>query len=138
MPRDGDLVELHFHGTLDDGAVFDTSRGRKPRFFVLGRGQLLPAFEAALRPMAAGETRTFRIEASDAYGPIDPASIYRVPKVEAPEDARVGDMLQLTDGRAATVVAVEDETVTVDANHPLAGHTLNFTVELISSRPAAG
>lgn len=138
MPADGDLVELHFHGTLDDGSVFDTSRGRHPRFFVLGRGQLLPAFEAALHPMAVGETRTFRIEVDDAYGPVDPAAIYRVPKVEAPEGVSVGDMLQLTGGRAATVTAVEGETVTVDANHPLAGCALNFQVELISSRPAVG
>jgi FKBP-type peptidyl-prolyl cis-trans isomerase 2 len=137
MPGDGDLVELHFHGTLDDGSVFDTSRGRRPRFFVLGRGQLLPAFEAALESMAVGETRAFRIEVEEAYGPVDPASIYRVPKIEAPDGAGVGDMLQLTDGRAATVTAVEADTVTVDANHPLAGCALNFEVELISARPAA-
>lgn len=138
MPADGDLVELHFHGTLDDGSVFDTSRGRRPRFFVLGRGQLLPAFEAAVHPMTAGETRSFRIDVDDAYGPVDPASIYRVPKMEVPDGTVVGDMLQLTDGRAATVTAVEADTVTVDANHPLAGCALNFQVELISSRPAAG
>ncbi len=57
MPRDGDLVELHLHGTLDSGAVFDNSRGRRPRVFVLGRGQLLPAFEAAIKGMTPGETK---------------------------------------------------------------------------------
>jgi len=136
MPADGDLVELHFHGTLDDGHVFDTSRGRSARFFVLGRGQLLPAFEATVRAMAPGDTRTLRIEAADAYGPHDPALVYTRPREEAPESAEVGQMLQLADGRPAAITALNATTVTVDANHPLAGQALTFEVELISSRAA--
>lgn len=137
MPDDGDLVEVHFHGTLDDGSVFDTSRGRRARVFVIGRGQLLPAFEAALRPLRAGERTTLRLEPAEAYGLVNADEIYRVPLAEAPAGARPGDQVQLTDGRPATITAVEGDTVTVDANHPLAGCVLHFEIELVSCTPTA-
>ncbi len=136
MPRDGDLVELHLHGTLDSGAVFDSSRGRRPRVFVLGRGQLLPAFEAAIKGMTPGETLRFRVPAEEAYGPHDPTLVIDVPRAEAPAGAKVGDMVQLTNGRPALIVRVEGDIVTIDANHQLSGLDLNFEVELLSARPA--
>ena len=135
MPDDGDLVEVHFHGTLDDGSVFDSSRGRRARVFVIGRGQLLSAFEAALRPLRPGERTTLRLEPADGYGPVNPGAIYRVPLAEAPAGARPGDQVQLTDGRPATITGVEGDTVTVDANHPLAGRVLHFEIELVSCTP---
>jgi FKBP-type peptidyl-prolyl cis-trans isomerase 2 len=138
MLRDGDLVELHFTGTLDDGAVFDTSRGRRARVFVIGRGQLLVAFESAIRPLSAGERASFRLERPEAYGPRDPALVYRVQRGDGADDPQPGDMVELTGGVPGRVVAVEGETVTVDANHPLAGQTLNFEVEIVSVRRAAG
>jgi FKBP-type peptidyl-prolyl cis-trans isomerase 2 len=136
MWHDGDLVEFHFEGALDSGAVFDTSRGRRARVFVLGRGQLIPAFEAQLREMAAGERRRFRIEAADAYGEHDPALVVEAPRAEAPEGVTAGDEVPLTGGRPATVVAVSGDMVTLDANHPLAGQALTFEVELVAVTPA--
>ena len=136
MVHDGDLVELHFHGTLDNGEVFDTSRGRSPRYFVLGRGQLLPAFEAQVREMSPGDRRSFTIPSADAYGAHDPSLVFVVPRAEAPETVAPGDEVQLTGGRPGTITSVDPETVSVDGNHPLAGQTLHFEVELLSARPA--
>lgn len=139
MPRPGDLVELHYVGTLDDGTTFDTSRGRTARFFVLGAGQLIPAFEQAIYPMQPGETRRIRLSITEAYGESDPALVFVAPRAEAPEDARVGDEVALVGGRPARITALTPDTVTVDGNHPLAGLPLNFEIELLSirARPAA-
>lgn len=136
MLRDGDLIELHLQGTLDSGEVFDNTRGRRPRMFVLGRGQLLPAFETAIKDMTPGETRRFRLSSEEAYGPRDPELVIDLPRAEAPSGAKVGDGLQLTNGRPATIVRLDDDTVTIDANHQFAGLDLNFEVELLSARPA--
>lgn len=138
MWRDGDLVEFHFEGTLDSGEVFDTSSGRRARVFVLGRGQLLPAFETQLRSMAIGERRRFRLEPHEAYGEPDPTLILEAPRAEAPSAARVGDEVPLVGGRPARIIAMTDSTVTLDANHPLAGRALNFEVELLAVEPSTG
>ena len=134
MLRDGDLVELHFRGTLDDGSVFDSSEGRSARFFVIGRGQLLPAFEAAIRPLSAGERASFGVEPNEAYGPHDPSLVRRVPHNDASEGAQPGDMVELSGGVPALVIATDADGATVDANHPLAGRALNFEVEIVSVR----
>ncbi len=135
MLADDTLVELHVHGTLDDGTVFDSSRGRRAKVFVLGRGQMLPTLESLLRSMHPGERRQVHLEPDQAYGALDPSLQYRVPRSEAPPGVAIGDMLQLTSGRPATVVAADVQSVTVDANHPLAGRALDFEVELLSARP---
>lgn len=137
VPAPGDLVELHFEGTFDDGVVFDTSRGRRARAFVLGRGQLLPAFEAALFPLEVGETAAFRLEPGEAYGLVLPELFLEAPSNELPPGAAVGDEVALTGGRPARITAIEGDTVTLDANHPLAGRALNFTVKLLSVAPAS-
>lgn len=135
MLRDGDLVELHFIGTLDDGTVFDTSRGRRARVFVVGRGQLLAAFERAIRPLSPGGRTTFRVEPIEAYGPRVAERVYRIPHADGAERPRLGDMVELTGGVPARVIDVDDKAATVDANHPLAGKSLNFEVEIVSVRP---
>lgn len=134
---DGDLLEFHFEGTLDSGAVFDTSAGRRARVFVLGRGQLIPAFEAQLRTMRIGERRRFRLSAAEAYGAPDPALITPAPLDEVPPGAQVGDVVPLTGGRPATIVALDAASATLNANHPLAGQALTFEVELVAATPAA-
>ena len=136
MWSDGDLLEFHFEGTLDSGAAFDTSAGRRARVFVLGRGQLIPAFEAQLRTMQVGERRRFRLKPAEAYGDRDPALIIEAPACELPEGARIGDEVPLAGGRPATLVAFDATTATLDANHPLAGQALTFEVELVSVTPA--
>ncbi len=134
--RDGDLVEFHFTGTLDSGATFDTSEGRRARVFVVGRGQLIPAFEAQLRAMQVGERRRFRLDPAEAYGARDPALVIAAPAGELSAGARVGDEVPLAGGRPAIVTHIEAGVVTLDANHPLAGQALNFEVELLSVTPA--
>ncbi len=134
MPNDGDLVTVHFHGTLDSGEVFDSSRGRQPRTFVIGRGQLLAAFESALCELSPGETMTLRLDPAQAYGPHRDDRVFDVPLDEAPEGLSPGDDIQLTGGTAAIVVSVTGAAVRLDANHPLAGKALNFEIELVSVR----
>ena len=138
MLHDGDLVELHFHGTLDDGTVFDTSRDRRARVFVIGRGQLIPAFEDALCQLSPGDRRTIRLESPDAYGDPDPDLVYDVPTADLPDPPALGAFVVMTGGRPAEITAIGADTVTIDANHPLAGRALNFEVELLSSKPATG
>ncbi len=136
MPNDGDQVKVHYRGTLDDGTQFDTSRGGDPLEFEVGAGQLIPGFEAAVRDLAVGESATFRLEPQDAYGEPDPSLVVQVPAAAAPDGLAVGDRVMLGDGVPATVVAVTDQAVTVDANHPLAGQALTFEVELVAVEPA--
>jgi peptidylprolyl isomerase len=132
--NDGAVVTVHYHGTLDSGEVFDSSRGRRPRTFVIGRGQLIPGFEAALRRMSAGERTTVRIEPADAYGERLQDRIYEAPRDEAPGGLSPGDEVRLAGGAPAVVVEITDRVVRLDANHPLAGKTLTFEIELISVR----
>lgn len=137
MLPDGYLVALHFQGTLEDGSVFDSSWGRSPRYFVLGRQQMIPAFEAQVREMSVGENRTFTLTPAEAYGDHDPALVWEVPAAEAPQGAKPGNEVQLTGGRPGIIRSVGPETVVVDGNHPLAGKTLRFEVELVSAALAA-
>ncbi len=134
MPDDGDVVTVHFHGTLDSGEVFDSSRGRQARTFVIGRGQLIAGFEAALCELSPGETATLRLEPAQAYGPHRDDRVFDVPIDEAPAGLSPGDSIQLSGGVPAVVVALSGESVRVDANHPLAGKALNFEIELVSVR----
>ncbi|MEE8337939.1 MAG: FKBP-type peptidyl-prolyl cis-trans isomerase [Dehalococcoidia bacterium] len=132
VARDGDKVEVHYRGTLDNGEEFDSSAGRDPLGFTVGAGQMIAGFDAAVRGMAVGETVTVHIEAAEAYGERRDDLIIEFPIDQAPADVAVGDRLQLSNGAPATVVAVTETTVTIDANHELAGETLTFTIELVS------
>ena len=134
MPNDGDVVTVHFHGTLDSGEVFDSSRGRRPRTFAIGRGQLIAGFEVALRALSPGETTTLRLEPEQAYGPHRDDRVFDVPLDEASAGLSPGDGIQLSGGEPAIVVSVTGDAVRVNANHPLAGKALNFEIELVSVR----
>ena len=131
MATDGDQVSVHYHGTLDDGEVFDSSRERTPLQFVVGTGQVIGGFDDAVRGMAVGETVTVRIPPAEAYGEVDETRIIEFPLDQAPEGLKVGDQVSVS-GAAATVTEVTDESVTVDANHPLAGQALTFEIELVA------
>lgn len=129
--KDGDTVHVHYTGTLDDGEQFDSSRGRDPLSFTVGSGQVIGGFDEAVRGLNPGESRTVHIEPADAYGLRDETRILSVPAAEAPDGLKVGDRVQMGN-QPALVTEVTAETVTVDANHELAGKALNFDVELIS------
>jgi peptidylprolyl isomerase len=134
----GDTVHVHYKGTLDDGTEFDSSEGSDPIVFTIGAGQVIPGFEEAVEGMSAGDRKTERIEAENAYGEHREELVFTVPREQMPEgtDVEVGDMLRVgfPDGSnaAVQVAAVDAQSVTLDANHPLAGKNLTFELELVS------
>ncbi len=134
---DGHQVRIHYTGRLDDGTVFDSSRGREPLGFTIGEGRVIPGFEAAVRGMAVGDSKTAVIPADQAYGPPNDELYLEVPVEQLPDgyDPEVGGQLQMTtaDGRPVPVRVheVRDEIVVLDANHPLAGQQLTFDIELV-------
>lgn len=137
MPaQPGDLVHVHYTGTLADGTVFDSSDDGDPLGFTLGAGEVIDGFDRAVAGMEVGDTRTVTIAAADAYGDPDPENVLVVGRDQMPpgEDIAVGDQMAIgtPDGSAipVTVTEVTDETVTLDANHALAGQELTFEITL--------
>ena len=135
--KTGDSVKIHYTGTLDDGTVFDSSKGREPLEFTLGEGRVIPGFEAGVLGMETGATKTIHIPAAEAYGLYQDDMKLQVGRDEFPKDMppQIGQQLQMQNpsGQAFTVVvaAVTDTAVVLDANHPLAGKDLNFDLELV-------
>jgi len=135
--KDGDIVEVHYKGSLEDGTVFDTSYEREPLEFTLGQDQLIPGFEQAVIGMKIGESKTVTIPAEQAYGLYNNELISVTDRNNLPDglDPEVGQQLQAQqpDGRTiiVTVIEVSETSITVDANHPLAGKDLTFEIELI-------
>jgi peptidylprolyl isomerase len=135
--KSGDTVRIHYTGTLDDGTEFDSSTGRDPLEFALGSGQVIPGFESAVEGMAVGDSKSVSIEPADAYGERHEQLVQDVPKSAMPDEisAAVGMELQGRgpDGQITrfVVAAVSEESITLDANHPLAGQRLNFDIELV-------
>lgn len=133
----GDTVRIHYTGALNDGSVFDSSDGRDPLEFTVGSGQIIPGLDKALPGMAVGEAKTVTVPPQDAYGDHDPNGRQEVPRAQVPDHipVEIGTQLQvsLPDGRQmpVTVAEVTDDTVVLDANHPLAGRALTFTVEMM-------
>lgn len=134
----GDTVAVHYTGKLDDGRVFDASEGRDPLTFTLGAGQVIAGFDDAVGGMRVGERKTVRIPADEAYGERRDDLLLSVPRGDLPDGVplELGSRLQMTagDGSAVpvTVVAQDDEAVTLDANHPLAGEALTFELTLVA------
>ncbi|MBQ3059235.1 MAG: peptidylprolyl isomerase [Desulfovibrio sp.] len=137
MPiKDGDTLRVHYTGTLADGTVFDSSRERDPMEFTLGRGMLIPGFEAAVLGREAGDVVSTTIPPEDAYGTVDPELIFTVARAQVPSHIplEVGTPLQLSNEQGqmdVTITEVDAEEVTLDANHPLAGKALTFEIEIL-------
>ena len=133
----GDTVKVHYTGTLDDGSVFDSSVDREPLEFTLGQGTLIPGFEEAVVGMQLDESKTATIAHEEAYGPHRPEMIAEVDRARFPDnlEPEVGQHLQMRNeqGHVMTVVVseVSETSVTLDANHPLAGKDLTFDIELV-------
>src|SRR3990172_4098153 len=135
--KTGDTVHVNYTGKLADGTIFDTSRDRHPVQFTIGKGQLIAGFEQAVIGMNKGESKTVVIPADQAYGPRLEESVAAVDRKHLPADlkAEVGQRLEITqtDDRTilVTVVKVSEASMTLDANHPLAGKDLTFDIELV-------
>lgn len=133
----GDTVHLHYTGTLLDGTTFDSSEGRDPLQFQVGSGQIIPGLDVAIPGMTVGEKKVVKIGADDAYGQVNPEMRQAVPRegipAEIPLEVGIQLQMQTPDGQAmpVTVVEVDEATVTLDANHPLAGKDLQFDIELV-------
>lgn len=133
----GDTVHVHYRGTLDDGTEFDSSQGSDPIVFTIGAGQVIPGFEDAIEGMAPGDRKTERMDAGNAYGDRRDELVFTVGRDQMPEgEVEVGDMLRVgfPDGSnaAVQVTGIDDKSVTLDANHPLAGKPLTFELELVT------
>jgi len=134
--KNGDTVIVNYTGKLVDGTVFDSSlnEGREPLKSTLGEGQLIPGFENGLIDMIIGEKKTIEIEAENAYGNHNPNMITTVNKSQFPPDVKVGETMQGMTERGPIVVKVIDvleDTITIDANHPLVDQKLIFELELL-------
>ncbi|HBC07785.1 MAG TPA: peptidylprolyl isomerase [Rhodospirillaceae bacterium] len=133
----GDTLRVHYTGTLDDGTTFDTSKDRAPMEVTLGGGQILPGVEAALAGMAEGDTKKVTLEPDDAFGDHNPDLVQTVGRGTIPAEIplEVGAVLEATNetGNPMHLVVLEfnDEDVTLDANHPLAGKALTFELTLV-------
>lgn len=135
--KSGDTVKIHYTGTLKDGTEFDSSAGREPLQFILGSGKVIPGFENAVEGMAVGDKKTVNIPSEEAYGARREEMVQEFPRTALPDDLEPeegmalqarnqgGEMINLT------ITTVNDDSITVDGNHPLAGRALNFDIELV-------
>lgn len=131
-----------FHYTLTDskGDVIDSSRQGEPLAFLEGSGQIIPGLETALSKMEIGKEQKVQIPSKDAYGDYDKSLVFNVPKSDLPsQGVKLGDMFEVAEGanqRVVVVTAIKENEVTLDANHPMAGKDLSFSVEIVSRRNA--
>jgi peptidylprolyl isomerase len=131
----GDTVQVQYKGTLGDGSVFDP--GDQPLTFTIGKGDVIPGFDAAVTGMRVGESKTVTIPAAEAYGPKRPEAITTVERSLLPDvkDPQVGQTLRASDPEGgmhtAVITAVTDKTITIDENHQLAGKDLTFFIKVV-------
>lgn len=137
----GSKVKLDYTGKLEDGSVFDTSKHEEhshPLEFVAGEGQVVAGFDSAVMGMEKGEKKTFTLEPKDAYGMPNPEMYKPFPKDKLPKEQEVKPgmalVFQSPEGQQIPVLVkdVNETEVILDMNHPLAGKTLTFEIEILS------
>ena len=135
--KNGSKVKVHYTGKTEEGQIFDTSTDKNPLEFKLGEGTIIEGFEEGLIGMKAGEKKTVKIPPEKAYGPYFKEGITKVPKSQFPPNFKLerGQQFQVKqqDGQdvVVTVVDFAGDSVTIDANHPLAGKVLTFELEVL-------
>ena len=131
----GDTALIEYIGTFPSGEEFDSSSGKPPLEVTLGSRSLIPGFEQALYGMKVGDSKDIVIQPIDAYGVVNPGLIFNVPNENLREPVKVNDIIivSLADGSQSQgkVLSLNEETVTVDLNHPLAGKVLNFNIKIV-------
>lgn len=135
--KHGDTVKVHYQGALEDGTIFDSSYEKEPLEFTIGEGKIIPGFENAVVGMGSGESKKITVSPEQGYGDYQEQGKVEVERENMPEDIQPepGMMLQLNtpDDKVVyvTVTDLDEEKVTLDANHPLAGKDLHFEIELL-------
>jgi FKBP-type peptidyl-prolyl cis-trans isomerase 2 len=141
--QNGDKVRVHYHGKLRSGETFDSSNGRDPLEFTVGSGQVIKGFEEGVKGMQVGDKKTVEIPVGEAYGEKSQDMVIEFPKNQFPEDMNpeAGQQLMMSNGSGqsfpVTVTEVREESVLLDANHPLAGQDLIFDIELVEIVPTS-
>lgn len=137
MIEAGRTVKVHYKGTLADGTVFDSSEGGDPFEFEIGAGTVIPGFEAAVALMQVDETTSVTIPCADAYGEVNEQMVGRIERTQLPDEIEpeVGMVLSLTSAEGeeipVRIVDLDETTLTLDGNHPLAGQDLIFELTLV-------
>jgi FKBP-type peptidyl-prolyl cis-trans isomerase 2 len=136
--KTGDKVKVHYTGTLKEGQVFDSSRDRnQPLEFAIDDGKLLKGFNDAVKDLEVGGTKTISLASEEAYGKYIDEAVITVPKSEFPKEMvyELNGFVQGQDSQGrpvqGQVVKIEEESVNLDMNHPLAGEDLKFEIELV-------
>jgi peptidylprolyl isomerase len=133
----GDVVKVHFTGTLDNGNIFASTKDSEPLEFTIGGGSTFQKFEEDIIGMIAGDTKKITVEPDDGFGRRDDKLVFKVDKEGGPQELmlEVGKKLQMKqeNGKVVDIIVteVDDATITLDANYPLAGKTLTFDVKLM-------
>ena len=141
--QNGDKVKVHYHGKLRNGETFDSSQGREPLEFTVGGGQVIKGFDEGVKGMQVGVKRTVEIGVTDAYGEKNEDMVIEFPKAQFPPDMKpeAGMQLMMNNGQGqqfpVVIKEVGEETVLLDANHPLAGEDLIFDIELVEIVPTS-
>src|SRR5205085_9914194 len=141
--KSGDKVKVHYNGKLRTGETFDSSNGREPLEFTVGSGQVIKGFDEGVMGMKVGDKKTVEIHVKDAYGEKQDEMMIEFPKDQFPPDMKpeVGAQLMMSNGTGqsfpVTVAEVKEDTVILDANHPLAGQDLIFDIELVEVVPTS-
>ncbi|MEK6968572.1 MAG: peptidylprolyl isomerase [Nanoarchaeota archaeon] len=137
ITQDGSKVTVEYTGKLSDGSVFDSSKGREPLTFTIGKHEVISGFENGAKGMTIGDTRTIEIPPDEGYGQKEDHLVIQVPKTAVAQgnDLQPGMEFQTTAPNGAvlrgSVTEVLDEQVILDFNHPLAGKTLFFEVKVL-------
>jgi peptidylprolyl isomerase len=137
--KEGSVVKVEYTGFLEDGAVFNTNVGEEPLEFTVGSGDLLKGFDEGVVGMKIGEEKEITIEPEDAYGPVNQELFKKIPKsVLGDREIEVGMVLSLKTPDGAVlrpqVVDIDEDMITLDLNHPLAGKTLKFKIKVLDIR----
>ncbi|MCW3079252.1 peptidylprolyl isomerase [Segetibacter sp.] len=135
--KSGDTVRVHYHGKLTDGTTFDSSEGREPLEFEVGSGNVIAGFDSGVTGMQVGEKKTINIPADEAYGQKQEDLLMEFPLDRFPADMQpeIGMQLNMSNGGGqnfpVVITEVREDSVVLDANHPLAGEELTFDLELV-------
>jgi peptidylprolyl isomerase len=134
----GDKVKVHINVWLENGTNFVSSRDDEPLEFTIGKGEVIAGFENAIIGMEVGEKKTLKLLPEDAFGQRQEELVVEVSKSDFPEHISpvIGERLRIrmrgSDPIEVTVAHKNEDTVTLDGNHPLAGYTLTYNIQLVS------